>query len=235
MSPLRSCTALLALSGLACALGGKTQDAVDQDPACAAYLDCLTALDPGAVGVALESYGEDGTCWTSESAAEACADACAQAIAAAHQVDPAEPACDDGSSVSTLTLLGADAPWQFDAGAPEADCGYPVGLLDLDAALQGSEGPEFAIVGELEIESLVGSPARYPVDLACTLDGVDFTCTTVVVEQADPGESHLENLLDLEGQFGTTYQTADLVAHVRVEVDGAVDCEAVTALTGTGG
>lgn len=234
MRTLPVVSGFLLVFGLGCAIGkDKDGKGLAQDPACADYLDCVTATEPSTVGALLETYGEDGTCWESQSAADACADACVAALSAAHQVDPDEPACDDGSELNSLALLGAGAAWSFDMDDHEMDCDFSVGLLDIDGAINGSDSAAFEFDAELEAYSLFEGRVQVPTTLTCTLDGQDFTCDASVFEEVDLDGDVYENVLELSGTFGSTYESADLVAFVYMNHVGERICEATTTLSGT--
>lgn len=236
MRPLPLVCSLVALTSLACALGNKKdgggKDGIAQDPACAMYLDCLTATDPTTVGLALETYGEDGSCWETETSADACAAACAEAVTAAHQLYPDEAACDDGSELNTLTLLGASAEWRFTLENLDPDCPYEIGVLDLDGSLQGSDSAAFTLAAEVHLYSLYGGEVDHDEDFTCAVDLADFSCDPAVVEEVDTTDHHYEQIVELSGTFGSTYETADLVAYARFEVDGELDCEATSTFSG---
>lgn len=226
---------LVALTSLACAIGKKDGgggDGTDQDPACAMYLECLTATAPDQVGPALESYGEDGSCWESQSTAEACAEACAEAVSAAHQALPDEPACDDGSDLNSLTVLGASTDWSFSIEDLDDTCPYSSGVLDVDGTLQGSDTAAFTFAAELVYVDLLGDEMTWEGDIDCTLDTLDFACDPTLVEEISFDGTLYQVVVELSGTFNPTYETADLVARAVVTVDGAEDCDAVSTFTG---
>jgi hypothetical protein len=59
---------------------------------CEDYLACVAAATPGALGEALATYGENGSCWQ-ELPDATCLQACADALADLHGAYPSEPAC----------------------------------------------------------------------------------------------------------------------------------------------
>lgn len=226
---------LVALTSLACAIGKKDGgggDGTDQDPACALYLECLTATAPDEVGAALEAYGEDGSCWESPSSAEACARACAEAVSAAHRAFPDEPACDDGSDVGTLALLGASADWSFSLEDLDENCPYSSGVLDVDGTLRGGDTAAFTFAAELVYVDLLGDELAWEGDIDCTLDTLDFACDPTVVDEIDADGTLYQVIVELSGAFDPTYETADLVARAVVTIDGEEDCDAVSTFTG---
>ena len=63
--------ALLALVAAAC-------NGISQSPECRRYLGCVDALNPGGSASYSSSYGEHGTCWsTDQASADLCSKACA--------------------------------------------------------------------------------------------------------------------------------------------------------------
>jgi hypothetical protein len=65
---------LVALGFLAAACNG-----LSQSPECASYLACVEAVTPGGSLAYQSSYGQTGTCWsTDQRAADACSATCTQ-------------------------------------------------------------------------------------------------------------------------------------------------------------
>lgn len=83
------------LLSLPFALGAACE--VPQAEPCARWLACLEALDAEDGGGRAEkvrpAYGEEGTCWTSEEAAESCAENCEDALESLRQLENAPEAC----------------------------------------------------------------------------------------------------------------------------------------------
>lgn len=75
--------------------GGKGgDDAPDQAPECAAYIECLGAVMPPDAVESLGTYGSQGTCWQGTAAeAELCAQECGTRIDELSQQHVNEPAC----------------------------------------------------------------------------------------------------------------------------------------------
>jgi hypothetical protein len=65
-----------------------------QAPDCKKYFECAEALSPGSSAYLDPTYGETGTCWTTNAAAaDACALACKQALAKALENPNAPEQC----------------------------------------------------------------------------------------------------------------------------------------------
>ncbi len=84
--------------------GGSSGDGGGISPtaACAAYLECATVVSPGELGMLLDAYGPEGSCWEStQDVADQCDEACANGLAQLMAAAPNEPACvepsDDGA------------------------------------------------------------------------------------------------------------------------------------------
>lgn len=234
MRVLRFSASVLALSSLACAIGKEGEpDGHEQDPACAMYLDCLTAIDPDAVGLALETYGESGSCWETADAAEACAAACEEAVSSAHQAVPDEPACDDGSELSSETLLGPRADWSFYLEDLDPDCEFDIGVVDVAGTLEGSDTAAFSFAAEATASSLTYDER---IDLegewGCTLDVEAFTCVAVVLEEVEASGSVYTHRMELSGTFDGTYTTMELVTDTEWLRDGEAFCTSRSTLSG---
>ncbi len=153
--------------------GGLLGEDISQDEACAAYLDCLAAVDPGSLAAVQSTYGADGTCWADASSAATCADACVTGLEQMDEAFPAEAACDDGGPATAGDLEGA---WQFTPVDQDDGCeeyGLVLHALDLQIAADGDSA--FTGQGDAELE-VVGNIYNLDVDLECTLSGDDFSC-----------------------------------------------------------
>jgi len=228
----RAAAALVLLAGasLACA-GGKKKDgddaeAIDQDPACATYLECLTATAPDQLGPALEAYGEDGSCWTSASTAEACAEACEAALDTLAEAFPSEPACGGAGGD------GLDGTyWTFTAEDEDNECGYPWGVLEVEGDIDLS-GDGFELDGTVTAHNLAESrEAIFDARLGCTLSGRSFACDPVDIESV----GNFYSVVELTGTFGDGFTTAEATAVNRMQEGGTAQCEATTLLSGTSG
>lgn len=223
---------LIAAASLACA-GGKDEEdddtgSIAQDPACAAYLECLTAVAPEAVGEALETYGEGGTCWTTTSTAEACAEACGSALDTVAEAYPDEPACGGASGADGLD----GTHWIFTAEEVDNTCGYDWGVVEVEGDVEATGGDGFELVGTVIAHDLAESrEAIFDTTLSCTLTDRSFTCDPVEIEAIGAYTS----VVELSGTFGAGFTTAEATASNTSRSDGAVDCEATTVLSGTGG
>ncbi|GDX79874.1 hypothetical protein LBMAG42_16850 [Deltaproteobacteria bacterium] len=165
---LIACTGLFDSTDTASAIDGVGvgDDGVDQDPACAAYLDCLAAVDAETLASVQGAYGTSGTCWADEASASQCAAACEAGLATLNDANPNEPACADGSAATAADLAGT---WSFSSD-DEKDCeGSTVTLERFDLELTAAGGDN------LDGEAI----ASYGADRNVYETDVDFECTFV--------------------------------------------------------
>lgn len=90
-----------ASSGATAANGTEDSGGLSPTQACEAYLACAAATTPGELGPLLETYGPDGSCWSSTPAvAEQCDMACEVGLMQLGEGFPDEPRCEGTASTS---------------------------------------------------------------------------------------------------------------------------------------
>lgn len=170
--------------------GCGTMGSTNQSETCAQWIDCVTAVTPAAVGDAVASYGENGTCWSTQGDGNTCTNACEAALAEAFVAHDAEPACDTGIGQTASAVLQQGQRWNFTSGDGkpcETDNWY-FQLKSTDAELVVAEGARFRIEFEeayfkdmtdwrdIDFETLA---------LRCDIDYPRFECQqTKVIEGA---------------------------------------------------
>lgn len=163
-----------------------------------------------------DAYGEEGSCWETESAAEACDEACKAAIVSAHDAWPREEACDDGSPPE---LVLDSASWTFLESGD--DCDGIDNFVEFDATLIPGEFEEFQFHGDLTfgIGKYVYDNTRFD----CVADGFDFSCD-------DEYENSFTLTFRFSGTFGNNSDTATAVG-VFLWPDERIEC--TTTMVGT--
>jgi hypothetical protein len=97
---------------------------------CNDYLACVAAATPSALGIAIDTYGEQGSCWT-ELDETTCAKACRDALGQLQEAFPEQPEC-----VAPPT----EAAWtQIDSGGVH-NCGVQRGFRS-PPGREGRVGP----------------------------------------------------------------------------------------------
>jgi hypothetical protein len=86
--------------GLACE---SSDGSVEQSAVCATYVECASALAPDTQMAIEEAYGPEGTCWSSQSNADACTNTCEEQLAMLAQDNPGQAECQGGSADGTST------------------------------------------------------------------------------------------------------------------------------------
>jgi hypothetical protein len=219
--------------------GGTSPEVIAQTAACAMYIECLTATAPSEVGAAVAEYGEEGTCWTSQSGADSCDAACVAAVEEIHQRVPNEPACDDGSSLWAATIFGgAPSSWDFQVIEELSnDCRNQT-TDEVDLEIVPGEGTSFTVSGtSLSFAWYYqGIPTPYGVgygeridipETGCTNDDYAYVCDPAVLEHVI-----FDGTIELSGTVAPSGDTATMTAILRL--DGA-GCTIEAALEGSRG
>lgn len=199
---------------------GLPEDNVDQASVCADYLNCLAAVDPGALASVQSTYGTDGTCWTDETTAEQCAEACKTGLAQMDDEHPEEPKCDDGEVTEASDLEGR---WLFEATSSDGGCDAFVlefDIMDLEISANGSK--DFTANGKAEV-GIFGNGYDFDLELDCSLADDDFSCDEYVGK------------LDSHWTFEGVYRGAGIEATLELSLgdgEGGTQCSEVFALTG---
>ena len=213
-----SIPALLACAGLfdPADTGGEGTDSenaaatLEQSEACAQYIECLTATAPDAVGPALSAYGEDGSCWTTQSSADACDEACQEALSNAFDLYPEESACSDGSTPEIQ--LDYDN-WLFDETKNNCDDDFFV--YQFEAQLS-PDSETFQFHGLVTLRSVSGSTVEeygVQVSFACQTDGFDFACDDVFSSLITEDDL----TLSFSGTFAEDLQSATAKAGLEID------------------
>jgi hypothetical protein len=161
---------------LACA-GGKDKggDGVSQDPACADYLDCLSAADPATFATVQSTYGPDGSCWTDAASADSCATACETGLSDAAAAYPDEAACDDGGPPTAADLEG---DWTFTYVSGEGECTDDGIFVQIDSLEQGFSAEDDTNFSSIGIVILLVQDQDYNFELMldCHVTDSGFAC-----------------------------------------------------------
>lgn len=151
---------------------GAGDASVDQDPACAAYLDCLAAVDAETLASVQGAYGTSGTCWADEASADQCAAACEAGLASLNDANPQDPACADGSAATAADLAGN---WSFTSDDEKACQGATVTLerFDLELTATGGDGLDGEAIAFYGAD---GDVWETDVDVECTFEDSALDC-----------------------------------------------------------
>ena len=217
MEALIPALGLTAAFTLACGVGPRE----DQADACAAYLDCLSAVDATALAAAQPAYGADGTCWEDEVSANQCAAACEGEMDDIETLFPDEALCDDGVTELNEVLDGGE--WTL---TNDGHDGYEhLWVMELTAELT-SIVDGFTMVGDVRLEP----DYDFELATACETDGRGFTC--------EPAEMDYGNntyfYLDLEGEFAEDFESLTATGEMSGEQYGeALPIDSSSELSGS--
>jgi hypothetical protein len=149
-------------------------DSIEQDAACADYLDCLAAVDPSTLASVQATYGTDGTCWADEATAGTCVTACGTGLSQMHDDFPEEAACDDGSPLNAGDLEG---DWTFETVGSDGGCSeYDLAITTTELQVTADGNDAFTADGHVVIELNSGGGSSFDVSFDCALAGEAFDC-----------------------------------------------------------
>jgi hypothetical protein len=194
-----------------------------QDETCAQYLDCLAEVDPTTLASVQSTYGESGSCWTSEATSAQCATACETALDQELSLYPHEEACGgDGST----TANDIDGDWSFEADDTEGDCadqGLDLTLATDILTFSAEADDAFSVSGS----ATLGTPDQafdFSLSFDCAYEDDAFTC------------DEFSGDYDTAWTFFGDYDGEGLDATMEIGIgdgSGSVVCTAEVPLTGS--